>query len=134
MEGRVPGLTAGEAAFATGEKDDRDLEIPRLRAKLGEVLIDNELLESKIDALEGACPLAPQEVETISARTSPSNRRPYGISRVARPRWIGGASVYRHRTASDGPRRPGPEGAMSDAALVAEIRSGPATSPFHGEG
>ncbi len=51
-------LAAGEAALATREKDDRDLEIARLRAKLGEVLIANELLESKIDVLEAGRPLA----------------------------------------------------------------------------
>ncbi len=51
-------LAAGEAALATREKDERDLEIARLRSKLGEVLIANELLESKVDVLEAGRPLA----------------------------------------------------------------------------
>jgi hypothetical protein len=50
-------LIGGEAALATREKDDRDLEIDRLRAKLGEVLLDKELLESKIDVMENGRPL-----------------------------------------------------------------------------
>lgn len=50
-------LSGGEAALATREKDDRDLEIERLRAKLGEVLLDKELLEGKIDRMESGGPL-----------------------------------------------------------------------------
>ncbi len=57
-EWRVDFLIGGEAALATLEKDNRDLEIERLRAKPGEVLITNELLESKIDVLEGGRLLA----------------------------------------------------------------------------
>lgn len=57
-EWREDFLGGGEAALATRAKDNRDLEIERLRAKLGEVLITNELLESKIDVLEGGRPLA----------------------------------------------------------------------------
>jgi transposase len=39
------------------ERDGRDEELLRLRAKLGEVTMANELLERKIVALEGGRPL-----------------------------------------------------------------------------
>ena len=45
-------LEAGAASLKTRERDDRDEKIDRLQSKLGEVLMDNELLYSKIDRLE----------------------------------------------------------------------------------
>jgi putative transposase len=39
------------------ERDSRDEELLRLKAKLGEVTMANELLEQKIAALEGGRPL-----------------------------------------------------------------------------
>jgi transposase InsO family protein len=70
----------------------------------------------------------------MSARTSPSTGRFYGIARVARAWRVGRASVYRHRASPAQPRRRGPVGAMADADLVAEIRTVLTASPFHGEG
>ena len=46
------------AATALKERDDRDDEIARLKSKLGEITMDNELLYAKIEALEGNRPLA----------------------------------------------------------------------------
>ena len=50
------------AGAATGlkerEHDDRDDEIARLKSKVGEITMDNELLDAKIAALEGKRPLA----------------------------------------------------------------------------
>ena len=46
------------AATALKERDDRDDEIARLKSKVGEITIDNELLNAKIAALEGKRPLA----------------------------------------------------------------------------
>ena len=40
-------------------RDDRDDEIARLKSKVGEITMDNELLYAKIEALEGKRPLAP---------------------------------------------------------------------------
>src|SRR4051794_29012804 len=51
-------LAAAEAAIKERERDSRDEEVLRLRAKLGEVTMANELLEQKIAALEGGRPLA----------------------------------------------------------------------------
>ena len=45
-------LEAGEASLKARLRDDRDEKIGRLQSKLGEVLMDNELLYAKIDRLE----------------------------------------------------------------------------------
>ena len=50
-------LAAGEAALAT-RPGGEELESGRLRAKLGEALIERELLAEKVAALEAGRPLA----------------------------------------------------------------------------
>ena len=57
-EWRGRALVGAEAAMKERERDSRDEELLRLRAKLGEVTMANELLEQKITALEGGRPLA----------------------------------------------------------------------------
>jgi transposase len=49
---------AGEAALASRPSDGEELESYRLKAKLGEVMIERELLHEKIAALEAGRPLA----------------------------------------------------------------------------
>jgi hypothetical protein len=51
-------LAAGEAALKTRPADGRDVEIGRLKAKVGELTMANELLDAKIDGLETHRPLA----------------------------------------------------------------------------
>jgi transposase-like protein len=51
-------LAAGEAALKIRPADSRDLEIGRLKAKVGELTMANELLDAKIDRLETHRPLA----------------------------------------------------------------------------
>jgi transposase-like protein len=51
-------LAAGEAALATGPMNGETLESERLKARLGEMLLEHELLEQKITKLEGGRPLA----------------------------------------------------------------------------
>ena len=71
----------------------------------------------------------------MSRQVSPSTAKPYGIERVTRLWGVARATVYRHRRPDRGERRrPGPVGAMPDAALVGEIRRLLEDSPFHGEG
>ena len=50
-------LAGAEAAMKARERDARDDEVLRLKAKLGEITMANELLERKIAALEGGRPL-----------------------------------------------------------------------------
>src|SRR4051794_13706589 len=71
----------------------------------------------------------------MSQQASPSTDKAYGIERVSRLWGVSRATVYRHRRPGGGERRrPGPVGAMSDEALVREIRKLLEGSPFHGEG
>jgi hypothetical protein len=51
-------LVAAEAAMKERERDSRDEELLRLKVKLGEATMANELLEQKIATLEGGRPLA----------------------------------------------------------------------------
>ena len=51
-------LAAGEASLKTRPADGRDVEIGRLKAKVGDLTMANELLETKIGHLEAGRPLA----------------------------------------------------------------------------
>jgi transposase len=51
-------LAAGEAALTTRPGNGGDLESDRLKARLGQALIDRDLLVEKIALLEGGRPLA----------------------------------------------------------------------------
>jgi transposase-like protein len=51
-------LAAGEGALKTRPADGRDHEIGRLKAKVGDLTMANELLEGKIEHLEAGRPLA----------------------------------------------------------------------------
>lgn len=51
-------LAAGEASLKTRPADGRDFEIGRLKAKVGDLTMANELLATKIEHLEIGCPLA----------------------------------------------------------------------------
>jgi transposase len=56
-EWRDRALVAAEAAMKERERDGRNEEVLRLKAKLGEVTMANELLEQKVAALESGRPL-----------------------------------------------------------------------------
>jgi transposase len=51
-------LGAGEASLKTRPSDGRDAEIGRLKAKVGDLTMANELLATKIEHLEAGRPLA----------------------------------------------------------------------------
>ena len=51
-------LEGAASALKERERDGRDDEIARLKAKVGEITMENELLYAKIDALENKGPLA----------------------------------------------------------------------------
>jgi len=71
----------------------------------------------------------------MSRQVSPSTAKVYGIQRVTRVWGVARATIYRHRRPPVVVRKkPGPQGAMSDAQLVVEIRQLLEGSPFHGEG
>ena len=74
----------------------------------------------------------------MSAVSSVSTRRRYGVARACRVWNVPRAGIYRGRKATVAPslprRRPGPQGPMPDTALVEAIRAVLIASPFHGEG
>jgi hypothetical protein len=57
-EWRDRALAGAATALKERERDERDDEIARLKSKMGEITMDNELLDAKIAALEGKRPLA----------------------------------------------------------------------------
>ena len=52
-EWRERALAGAATALKERDRDDRDDEIARLKSKVGEITMDNELLYAKIEALEG---------------------------------------------------------------------------------
>ena len=57
-ESRERALLGAEGALKERKRDARDEEIERLKAKVGEITMANELLYAKIDRLEAGRPLA----------------------------------------------------------------------------
>src|SRR5215208_746213 len=53
-------LAAGEVSLKTRPADARDTEIGRLKEKVGDLTMANELLEAKIERLETSRPLPPR--------------------------------------------------------------------------
>jgi len=51
-------LAAGEASLAFRPAEGEELESERLKARLGEMLLERELLEAKIAVLEAGPPMA----------------------------------------------------------------------------
>lgn len=50
-------LADGQAGLHAGTEDDRDQQIQQLQAKVGELTMTKDLLEHKIEQLEGGRPL-----------------------------------------------------------------------------
>src|ERR671928_966547 len=68
-------LAAGEAALKTRPADARDGEIGRLKEKVGDLTMANELLEAKIERLETARPLAQRRSRRSAGRARPPPTR-----------------------------------------------------------
>lgn len=56
-EWRERALAGQASALKERERDERDDEIARLKSKVGEITMDNELLQTRIAAMEGKHPL-----------------------------------------------------------------------------
>ena len=57
-EWRDRALAGAASALKERERDDREDEIARLKSKVGEITMDNELLSARIAAMEARSPLA----------------------------------------------------------------------------
>ena len=131
-EWRERALAGGASALKERERDDRGDEIARLKSKVGEITMDNELLSAKIAAMEAKSPLARRR-----SRRSRLQSRSYGLARVSRAWSVSRAGVYRFLKGMPSPaiaRGPGPTGPCRDADLADHIRREIEASDFHGEG
>ncbi|MBF2759536.1 MAG: hypothetical protein ISN28_04615 [Ectothiorhodospiraceae bacterium AqS1] len=84
-----------------------------------------ELRDEKIERLEAGRPFVRLEVKAMSAVVSVLGEKPYGVKRVCKAWRMSSSTVYRYLKAASGdfplPRRPGPDGDMSDAELTESI-------------
>src|SRR4051794_11505066 len=128
-------VAAGEASLATQSTDGVALETERLKAKLGEMLLERELLDAKIAALEANRPLARRR-----SRPRAGLSRPQAAGPMVWPACAGSGAPHAPPPTGIAPSRPepsrrlGPVGAMPDPALLEAIRAVLGASPFHGEG
>ena len=138
MEGRA--LAGLELRLKEQAGEPLAAELDAAKRHIGELSMDNELLRSRARAAECRLPYGDAEVATMSQTTSATTGRRYGLERVCRTCERSRSALYARRArlqrpASDeGPRRRGPTLALSDAQLLAAIRSDLARSPFQGEG
>lgn len=77
-------LAGGQAGLCSREADERDLEITRMKTKIGEITMENELLRERARRAEAFHPFVVAEAETVASRASPSAGRPYGPARTCR--------------------------------------------------
>ena len=108
-------VASGQAAMKKHQRDVRDDQIMRLKAKI-----------------RHGCPAG-------SGQGSVSSRKQYGLARVCRVWEIARSTVYagRQRARQDrsaARRRPGPVGPCTDAELVKPIWEVIEETPFHGVG
>ena len=143
-------LAPGEASLKSRPADGRDHEIGRLKAKVGDLTMANELLEVKIEHLEAGRPAPgsqhrPRWSVRSGAHGGGRGDEPKGLAlrqpvlrRPAGDPGLGHVAGHAVSSSSMRPRRhwrrPGPLGPMPDAALVEAIRKLLADSPFYGEG
>ena len=92
-------LEAGTASLKSRPRDDRDARIARLQTKLGEVTMDNELLQERIERMEAGRPL----VRRRSKRCAPCSRSPRAAATGSPASAGSGASPGRASTAGERP-------------------------------
>ncbi len=131
-------LAGGQAGLRRRETDERDLEISRMRSKIGEITMENELLRERARRAEAAHPFAVAEAEAVAAGVSPSAGKQYGLARVCRVLELARSTVYAQRQRALMPVREaqkrGPRTAYGDGELTELIRGVLEDSPWLGEG
>jgi len=126
-------LAGGQTALKSRPSDAHDEEVLRLRAKVGELMMGNELLEQRAKRAEGDLgPFVAAEVETLGRSSSASAGRADGVERVCRYLGIPRSSLYSRLARESAPppvaQKRGPK-TYSDAELTDSIRQAIATSP-----
>ena len=131
-------LAGGQAGLRRRETDERELEISRMRSKIGEITMENELLRERARRAEAAHPFAVAEAEAVAAWVSPSAGKQYGLARVCRVLELARSTVYAQRQRALMPareaRKRGPRTAYEDGELTELIRGVLESSPWLGEG
>jgi len=74
-------FSGGEASLATRQTDDETLGSNRLKATLGEVIIERELPHERIAAMEADGPLARKKLRPCALQSFPLPVAPYGRAR-----------------------------------------------------
>ena len=93
-------LVGGQASLKSRAPDARDEDNRRLQAKIGELLMENELLYAKVGPAGGGRPFGPAEIEAMNGAQSISTRRAYGLQRICRVWHCARSSVYARRQAT----------------------------------
>jgi transposase InsO family protein len=131
-------LVSGQSGLRSRRGDARDDEVGRMKAKIGEITMENELLRERARRAEANHPFVLAEVEAISQTASASADRPYGLAFTCRVLEFSRSSVYAVRAREQSlPRQAGkrgPKTAHSDAELTEHIREVLMASPWLGEG
>ncbi len=131
-------LASGQAGLRSRETDERDLAISRMKTKIGEITMENELLRERARRAEGNHPFVVAEAEAVAATTSPSAGQAYGLVLVCRVLELPRSTVYAARQRALGPApilgKRGPKTTWSDAELTERIRQVLDDSPWLGEG
>ncbi|MGH7759477.1 MAG: IS3 family transposase [Candidatus Dormibacteria bacterium] len=131
-------LGGGQAALRSRESDERDLEVSRMKTKIGEITMENELLRERARRAEGNHPLGVEEVEAVSRTISSSAGRAYGLAFACRVLEIPRSTVYAAQARALAPAEParkrGPKTVFSDQELTEQIRAVLSASPWLGEG
>ena len=115
-------------------------ELDAAKRHIGELSMEIELLRGACPRIGASPPFSDAEVATMSATTSATTGRRYGLERVCRTWERSRSALYARRARvrrperGAGPGRRGPTPALSDAQLLAAIRSDLVRSPFQGEG
>ena len=131
-------LASGQAGLRSRESDERDLEISRMKTKIGEITMENELLRERARRAEANHPFVVAEAEAVAQTVSPSAGRRYGLARTCRVLELPRSTVYAAKQRSVSPlpaaRKRGPKTAWSDLQLTGLIRAVLEGSPWLGEG
>lgn len=115
-------LVSGQAGLRSRESDERDLEISRMRTKIGEITMENELLRERARRAEANHPLLVAEAVAVAQTVSPSAGRRYRLARTCRVLDLPRSTLYaaKQRSVSPPPadRKCGHKTARSDRQLT----------------
>lgn len=130
-------LASGQTGLRSRVADERDDQIGRMKAKIGEITMENELLRERARRAEANFPFGIAEAEAVSQSTSASAGRSYGLALTCRVLELPRSSVYAARARQRAKVvlcKRGPRTAFNDQELTREIAAVLAGSPWLGEG